>query len=115
MLITIDPGAGAVYDQIADAITGRIASGEVGQGARLPAAKDLADALGINVHTVLHAYQRLRDDGLVELRRGRGAVVIGSVAAASVHESIAAAVRAAKEQGVGEAALTALVRKEYRS
>ena len=31
--------------------------------------------MGINLHTVLKGYQMLRDEGLVELRRGRGAVV----------------------------------------
>jgi len=115
VLISIDPNAGAVYDQIADAITVRIALGETVQGERLPAARDLADALGINVHTVLHAYQRLRDDGLVELRRGRGAVVIGAAAVGEVQRAIDAAIHAAKASGLGEAALVALVRKGHRS
>jgi len=115
VLISIDPNAGAVYDQIADAITVRIATGETAQGERLPAARDLADALGINVHTVLHAYQRLRDDGLVELRRGRGAVVIGAAAVGEVQHAVDTAIRAARASGFGEAALVALVREGYRS
>jgi DNA-binding transcriptional regulator YhcF (GntR family) len=113
MLLTIDAGPGAVYDRIADAIVERIAAGEIAQGERLPAARDLGDALGLNVHTVLHAYQRLRDDGVVELRRGRGAVVTGAIAAAEVREAVAAMTATAKEHGLGAAALLALVRKEY--
>ena len=35
----------------------------------------VASALGIGLHTVLRGYQQLRDEGLVELRRGRGAVI----------------------------------------
>ena len=115
MLISIDPNAGAVYDQIADAITVQIASGETTQGARLPAARDLAEALGLNVHTVLHAYQRLRDDGLVELRRGRGAIVIGATAVGELQDAVAVAVRVAKASQLGEAALVALIRKGYRT
>ncbi len=116
MLISIDPNAaGTVYDQIADAITVQIAAGDIAQGERLPAARDLADALGLNVHTVLHAYQRLRDDGLVELRRGRGAVVVGAVAIGELQDSVAAVVSAARANGVGAAALSAIIRKEYRS
>jgi len=113
MLLTIDAGPGTVYDRIADAIVVRIASGEIAQGERLPAARDLADALGINAHTVLHAYQRLQDDGVVELRRGRGAVVTGATAGTELREAISATAAAAKRQGLGAAALLALVRKEY--
>jgi len=115
VLISIDANAGAVYDQIADAITARIATGETVQGERLPAARDLADALGINVHTVLHAYQRLRDDGLVELRRGRGAIVIGAAAVGEVRGAVDEAIRVARSSGLGEAVLVALVRKGYRA
>lgn len=58
----------------ADAVAGRLAPGD-----RLPAARDMAGALGINVHTVLRAYQELRDEGLIDMRRGRGAVVTDAV------------------------------------
>ena len=42
------------------------------------AAEEVAAALGINMHTVLRAYQLLRDEGLIELRKGRGAVVLAT-------------------------------------
>lgn len=50
-------------------------NGSVTDGERLPTAKALGDSLGVSLHTVLRAYQGLRDAGLIELRRGRGAVV----------------------------------------
>ena len=114
MFIRIDLQAGeAVYDQIATAIAGRIAAGELAAGERLPAARDLADALGVNMHTILHAYQSLRDQGLIELRRGRGAVVIGSAGSAELHAAVAALVAHARQDGVPPAALLALIRQEY--
>ncbi|MEU7166384.1 GntR family transcriptional regulator [Streptomyces morookaense] len=76
MLIRLDHGSSVpLGDQIAAAIRGAIADGSVRPGDRLPAARTLADSLGVNIHTVLRGYQRLRTEGLIELRRGRGAVV----------------------------------------
>jgi GntR family transcriptional regulator len=77
VLITIDPSSPApLYRQIAEGIRRAVDREEVKPGERLPAARQLARLLEVNMHTVLRAYADLRDQGLVELRRGRGAVVV---------------------------------------
>lgn len=76
MLLRVDPASPRpLFEQLAVQIRVAVVDGELRSGERLPAARDLAASLEINQHTVLHAYQVLRDEGLVELRRGRGAVV----------------------------------------
>lgn len=72
-----------LYEQIAGVVRRAIGERTLRPGARLPAAKELAASLEVNLHTVLKAYQMLRDEGLIELRRGRGAVVIASDAGVS--------------------------------
>jgi GntR family transcriptional regulator len=66
-----------LYEQVAGEIRRAIAEGEAGPGERLPPAKDLAAVLGVNTNTVLRALRELRDDGLLEFRRGRGVTVTG--------------------------------------
>ncbi len=76
MLIRVDPSSSQpLYAQLADQVRAAVLRGELVSGERLPAARDLAASLDVNQHTVLHAFQLLRDEGLLELRRGRGAVV----------------------------------------
>ena len=55
-----------------------IAEGEAKAGERLPPAKDLAAVLEVNTNTVLRALRQLRDEGLLEFRRGRGISVAGT-------------------------------------
>jgi len=68
--VNIDRSAPApLHEQVA----ARIRPGE-----RLPLAKDLAAVLGVNKNTVLRALHMLRDEGLLEFRRGRGITVAGT-------------------------------------
>src|SRR5487761_2270005 len=116
MFVLIDPSSTTpVFAQIATAITTQIATGTIATGGRLPAARELADSLGVHVHTVLRAYQGLRDQGQVELRRGRGAVVVGVPTADRVRDAVARAASEAKAAGIPLGTLLALTRKEYES
>ena len=86
MLIRLTPDdASPLHEQIAGAIRRGIIEGALVNGERLPTAKALGESLGVSLHTVLHAYQDLRDQGLIELRRGRGAVVIAPDTATREH------------------------------
>ena len=76
----------ALHDQVAAAIRRAIAAGEAAPGERLPPAKDLAAVLGVNANTVLRALRLLRDEGLLEFRRGRGVTVAGSPERGAVME-----------------------------
>jgi GntR family transcriptional regulator len=67
-----------LHDQVAAQIRRAIADGEAGPGDRLPLAKDLAAVLGVNKNTVLRALHILREEGLLEFRRGRGITVVGT-------------------------------------
>jgi GntR family transcriptional regulator len=67
-----------LYEQAAAEIRRAIADGEAKPGERLPPAKDLAAVLGVNTNTVLRALRVLRDEGLLEFRRGRGISVSGT-------------------------------------
>lgn len=102
-----------IYAQIAGAVRREVAAGRVRPGERLPGARDLAEALGINLHTVLRGYQELRDEGVVELRRGRGAVITDAAPRiAGPAAALRAFVAEARRAGLTAAEAAAMVREE---
>jgi GntR family transcriptional regulator len=117
MLLRVDPESTVpLFEQLAASVRVDAARGTIRAGERLPAARDIAESLDINMHTVLRAYQLLRDEGLVDLRRGRGAVVTDRVAMyGELGEALPGLVAQAKKLGLSVAALTALIRQEYNS
>jgi GntR family transcriptional regulator len=67
-----------LHEQVAAEIRRAVAEGEAKPGERLPPAKDLAAVIGVNTNTVLRALRELRDEGLLDFRRGRGIRVAGT-------------------------------------
>src|SRR6478609_3300579 len=88
-----------LYEQVAAEIRRAIADGEAKPGERLPPARDLAAVLEVNTNTVLRALRLLRDEGLLEFRRGRGITVAGSPERGAVVARTKDLVRFAREQG----------------
>ncbi|NUW40052.1 GntR family transcriptional regulator [Nonomuraea rhodomycinica] len=79
MLLTLDLNdTRPLHEQVAAAVRRAIGEGSYAAGDRLPPARELAQALGINTNTVLRALRDLRDEGLLEFRRGRGVSVAGA-------------------------------------
>src|SRR5580692_7807012 len=82
--LQVDPSDPTLlHEQVAAEIRRAIAEGEAGPGERLPPARDLAKVLGVNTNTVLRSMRQLRDEGLVEFRRGHGITVSGRAPARS--------------------------------
>jgi GntR family transcriptional regulator len=89
----------ALHDQVAAEIRRAIAEGEAGPGERLPLVKDIAAVLEVNKNTVLRAMHILRDEGLLEFRRGRGITVTGTPQRSAVLRQVRELVDFARRQG----------------
>lgn len=77
-----------LHEQVAVELRRAIAEGEVRPGERIPQAKDLAAVLDVNTNTVLRALSLLRDQGLLEVGRGRGIRVAGTPERVEVVEKL---------------------------
>ena len=117
MLFRVDSASPAsLADQIATQVRSGVVSGALTPGERLPAARDLAVALRVNMHTVLRAYTTLRDEGAIELRRGRGAVVTAKgLDTAELEQSARHLLDVGRRHGVTLAQLHTLLDQEASS
>ena len=88
-----------LYEQVAGEIRRAIADGEAKPGERLPPARDLAAVLQVNRNTVLRALRQLRNEGLLEFRRGRGITVAATPDYGVVVAAATSLVRLARQHG----------------
>jgi GntR family transcriptional regulator len=116
MLIRVDPASELpLFAQVAASVRADAAAGRLRPGDRLPSAREVSIALGVNLHTVLRAYQELRDEGLVDMRRGRGAVLTEAAAPlAHLHADVVALVTRARALGLSPDMLATLVKETAR-
>ena len=76
MVIEIDFNSDeAIYVQLMNQIIMGIATSRLQEGDPLPSVRQLADTIGINMHTVNKAYSLLRQEGFVTIDRRRGAII----------------------------------------
>jgi GntR family transcriptional regulator len=98
-----------LHDQVAAQIRRAIADGEAKAGERLPPARDLAAVMGVNTNTVLRALLLLREEGLLEFRRGHGIRVSGTPQQSAVLARVRELVGFAREQGYQPEELIAII------
>jgi GntR family transcriptional regulator len=100
MLVKVDRSDQTLlHEQVAGEIRRAIAEGEASPGERLPSARDMAAVLGVNTNTVLRALRGLRDEGLLEFRRGHGVRVTGSAERGAVLAKAKELVQFARHNG----------------
>ena len=76
MVIEIDFNSDeAIYVQLMNQIIMGIATSRLQEGDPLPSVRQLAETIGINMHTVNKAYSLLRQEGFVTIDRRRGAII----------------------------------------
>jgi GntR family transcriptional regulator len=100
-----------LHEQVAAEIRRAIADGEASPGERIPQAKDLAAELGVNTNTVLRALRVLRDEGVVEMGRGRSIRVTGRPDRGVVALKMKELVEVARQHGYRREDLVAMLQK----
>lgn len=76
MLIEVDFNSEeAIYIQLCNQIIMGIATSVIQEGDSLPSVRQLADRIGVNMHTVNKAYSVLKREGYISLDKRRGAVI----------------------------------------
>jgi GntR family transcriptional regulator len=98
-----------LHDQVAAAIRRAIADGEAAPGDRIPQARDLATVLGVNKNTVLRALHLLRDEGLLEMGRGRAIRVTGTAEQSTLVAKTTELIQLARSNGYRREDLVALI------
>lgn len=118
MIIEIDFNSDeAIYVQLCNQIILGIATSQFREGEQLPSVRQLADTIGINMHTVNKAYSILQQDGFVKIDRRRGAVIALDInklkALSEAQDELSVVIARALCKGIGRGDIHALVDKIY--
>jgi GntR family transcriptional regulator len=100
-----------LHEQVAGEIRRAINQGEAKPGERIPQARDLAKALGVNTNTVLRALRLLRDEGLLEMGRGRAITVTGTPDQGAVIAKVKELVELGRRHGYRRDELIAMIQR----
>jgi len=100
-----------LHEQVAAEIRRAIRNGEAKPGERIPQARDLAKVLGVNTNTVLRALRLLRDEGLLEMGRGRAITVTGTPDQGAVIAKVKELVELARHHGYRRDELIAMIQR----
>lgn len=118
LLPPISPAAGPLYQQIVDGFKREISEGRLAEGAALPSFRQLAGELMVSVITVKRAYEELEREGIILRRQGLGTFVARNgddrtrqLKTEHAGELLRAAIREAREAGLGEKEITELFRR----
>nr|WP_141925224.1 GntR family transcriptional regulator [Haloactinospora alba] len=127
-MITVDPRSYLPpFEQVRDQIRGRVGTGELPVGSRLPPVRRLAADLGVAPNTVARAYRELEREGVLDGRGARGTFVAAppqqpertaeppasGEPGGDVRNSVRDLVRRARDTGMDRAAVLALVSREW--
>ena len=101
--------SGPLYLRVAAELRRAVAEGEAKPGERLPPARDLAAVLGVNQNTMFRALRELRDEGILEFRRGRGITVAGTPERSLLLERVRDLLEYARHHGYRPAEVVELI------
>ncbi len=118
MIIEIDFNSDeAIYVQLCNQIILGIATSQFHEGEQLPSVRQLAETIGINMHTVNKAYSILQQDGFVKIDRRRGAIIALDInklkALAEAKQELAVVLARAICKGIGRDDIHSLVDQLY--
>ena len=118
MIIEIDFNSDeAIYMQLCNQIILGIATSQFREGEQLPSVRQLAETIGINMHTVNKAYSILQQEGFVKIDRRRGAVIAIDInrikALGEAKNELAVVLARALCKGIGREDIHSLVDQLY--
>jgi GntR family transcriptional regulator len=100
-----------LHEQVAAEIRRAIAEGEIKPGERLPPARDLAAVIGVNTNTVLRALRTLRNEAILDFRRGRGVTVESTPERGAVTGRARELLSFARQHGYGREELIGIIQR----